>query len=678
MEQCPTYTHCGYMYKPENECCPKCGGCLNDRFHVQHMNSTWIESNGCMKCWCENGESRCVAEGCIAPPCENPRQIANICCPVCDIDEDNGDVSSELDLIIESPSRLCPELQYCSLSCEHGLVKDDHGCSQCLCSSLSCPMPYCTLKFNRFSRKEFCSCSSYENKSCPSFNCDKHCPYNYTIDERTGCPSCACNPCPPLICTKNCTYGLKQNEIGCPLCVCESRWISKTEQIFPSWSRQCQSGQYSYSNGEIWFDGCRQCLCYKGQTLCALISCPVPKCPQPIFLPNRCCPSCPDSSLLPEPIPSSQVCYASQSVTGEELQFDKCTKCICLHNMAFCSISLCPPLSCSQPIYDSSLCCPICPPTALEFVPENTDDVCLLNNGLIKQPGEVWKEDDCRSCLCPRNNGGQIECFAEQCYQQLPCANPVLKKGQCCPFCLPSTAAVAVCIFNYVQYRSGEHWNVSECHHCECILGTIVCHQHQCPSLTCVQTVTLAGHCCPICRDQLTLISDSDHLSISPSGIGLSIIILFSILILLLLIVIAILLCCLFHGRHRSISSSSPEHHSSPMMNNSKVSHLFPYVYEYDSTQPIGISSSSSSHLPLTSMEQFSTHSILETNTTGTNSTHHELEPIQWPDEDDTLMLQCSTSSQDDDECDLTSNDDHEESRPQIQLIPATSTIIYV
>ena len=84
MIQCPIYTHCGYMYKPENECCPKCGGCLNDRFHVQHMNSTWIESNGCMRCWCENGRSRCIAEGCIAPPCENPRQITNVCCPVCD------------------------------------------------------------------------------------------------------------------------------------------------------------------------------------------------------------------------------------------------------------------------------------------------------------------------------------------------------------------------------------------------------------------------------------------------------------------------------------------------------------------------------------------------------------------------------------------------------------------
>jgi hypothetical protein len=28
MVQCPVYTHCGYMYKPENECCPKCGGKL--------------------------------------------------------------------------------------------------------------------------------------------------------------------------------------------------------------------------------------------------------------------------------------------------------------------------------------------------------------------------------------------------------------------------------------------------------------------------------------------------------------------------------------------------------------------------------------------------------------------------------------------------------------------------
>jgi hypothetical protein len=170
--------------------------------------------------------------------------------------------------------------------------------------------------------------------------------------------------------------------------------------------------------------------------------------------------------MLPEPIPASQVCYASQYVTGEELEFDNCTKCICLHNIAFCSVSLCPPLRCSSPISDPSLCCPVCPPQKSGTLPRNDlsnidEDVCLLDNGMIKNAGELWKHDDCRSCLCPRGGSGKIECFSQTCEQKLPCSNPILKKGQCCPFCLPPTAAVAVCIFNYIQYRSGEHWNVS-------------------------------------------------------------------------------------------------------------------------------------------------------------------------------------------------------------------------
>jgi hypothetical protein len=79
----------------------------------------------------------------------------------------------------------------------------------------------------------------------------------------------------------------------------------------------------------------------------------------------------------------------------------------------------------------------------------------------MKHAGELWKNNDCQSCLCPRGSGGEIECYSQTCDQQLSCSNPVLKKGQCCPFCLPPTAAIAVCIFNYIQYRSGEHWNVS-------------------------------------------------------------------------------------------------------------------------------------------------------------------------------------------------------------------------
>ncbi len=65
-------------------------------------------------------------------------------------------------------------------------------------------------------------------------------------------------------------------------------------------------------------------------------------------------------------------------------------------------------------------------------------------------------------------------------------------------------------IICYLQF-----FQVTECYHCECLLGTIVCHQHKCPSLTCLHTVTLSGHCCPICRDQLSLDKNQDKRMLS-------------------------------------------------------------------------------------------------------------------------------------------------------------------
>ena len=269
-------------------------GCLNDLLHIQHMNSTWIESNGCMRCWCENGRSRCIVEGCIAPPCDNPRQIANVCCPICDDDikENTEDINSMTQSISPTSIHKCSTLENCSLECEFGFAKDEHGCIQCICLNMSCPKPLCTTEFDRLS-KQYCSCLPPYGTNCGQLYCDKHCPYEYLVNQTTGCPYCACDPCPKLNCTKNCTYGLKTNAFGCSICICESNFMSNTELTLNSWPRQCHSGSFSYSNGEIWSDGCRQCLCYKGEQLCALISCPTPKCSQPILLPNRCCPSCP-------------------------------------------------------------------------------------------------------------------------------------------------------------------------------------------------------------------------------------------------------------------------------------------------------------------------------------------------------------------------------------------------
>ncbi len=268
-----------------------------------------------------------------------------------------------------------------------------------------------------------------------------------------------------------------------------------------------------------------------------------------------------------------------------------------------------------------------------------------------------------------------------------------------------------------------------------------MCHQNICPSLTCVHTVTLSGHCCPICRDQLPfingqgkcmcLIEDFSFLlsttdmkasffqtilskrinfilyilvPMSQSRFGLTIIIIFSILILILIFIIIILIFILLRGGHRSLSPSDQlptVHHRSPIIShhptgiNSKPSDIFPYV-KYDlmsisneNTNNTKQGLSLLSNVPLTSLEQTSTHSMIGTNTTtiGTSSSNNELEPGTWTEDDP--MLHCSASSSNDDDDDeveeheiiISDNDEsHQQqpSHPQIHMNTGPPTIIYV
>ena len=196
------------------------------------------------------------------------------------------------------------------------------------------------------------------------------------------------------------------------------------------------------------------------------------------------------------------------------------------------------------------------------------------------------------------------------------------------------------------------------------------------------------------------------HISapVSQSHFGLTIIIIFSILILILIIVIIILIFILLRGGHRSRSPSNQlatVHHRSPIIShhpigiNSKPSSIFSYV-KYD-LMPVTNDNNDntkqglllSSNIPLTSLEQTSTHSMIGTNTTttGTNSSNNELEPGTWTEDD--AMLQCSVSSSNDDdeeeeeEHEIISSDNDEShqqqlSHPQIHMITGTPTIIYV
>ncbi len=186
---------------------------------------------------------------------------------------------------------------------------------------------------------------------------------------------------------------------------------------------------------------------------------------------------------------------------------------------------------------------------------------------------------------------------------------------------------------------------------------------------------------------------------ISQSRFGLTIIIIFSILILILIFVILILIFILLRGGHRSLSSSDQLptiHHRSPIIShhpigiNSKPSNIFSYVkYDLMSTSNDNNNAkpnlSLSSNVPLTSLEQTSTHSMIGTNTTtiGTNSSNNELEPGTWTEDDPMLHCSASTSNDDDDEHERTSSDNDESrqqqiSHPQIHMINGPPTIIYV
>lgn len=57
---------------------------------------------------------------------------------------------------------------------------------------------------------------------------------------------------------------------------------------------------------------------------------------------------------------------------------------------------------------------------------------CRNEEGDIFLAAESWKPNMCSSCVCL---DGTISCFSETC-PPVACARPVLRKGQCCPYCL--------------------------------------------------------------------------------------------------------------------------------------------------------------------------------------------------------------------------------------------------
>ncbi|XP_077586830.1 cysteine-rich motor neuron 1 protein [Stigmatopora nigra] len=446
---------CDNFYIPEGECCPVCID-----VELLSMDSTkascWVtnklraheeqwKEDDCTFCQCVDGEPHCTAMAC-KQSCQNPVKIPGECCPFCE--EPSYETVSPM---------LCPPLENCSLSendCPYGFYQDVNGCLLCQClNNDSCPdlEKHCPLKCPAgYERDDFgcqvCECSAPVPR-CRPLNCAKTCPFGF-VRNKHGCEMCRCVKCPPFTCDKHCVDGYRQNKKGCSICMCkENTHLPSATASYPLPSFCFTSNGNRYEEGESWHDGCRDCYCQSGREMCVLISCPVPGCPHPAMKPDQCCPTCEDESGsgLPEGM-DMVVCRAPGGefyVEGETWDLDECTRCTCRQGRVLCDTEVCPPALCQTPTRNKDTCCHSClDESQSPLLPVNTSqqEYCITHEGDLLLAGDSWKTNACTSCVC---NNGTIQCFSQRC-PPANCRVPVLRKGQCCPYCLEMTTSTPV------------------------------------------------------------------------------------------------------------------------------------------------------------------------------------------------------------------------------------------
>ncbi|XP_067847413.1 cysteine-rich motor neuron 1 protein-like isoform X1 [Heptranchias perlo] len=463
---------CENYYIPEGECCPVCQdpvfpaagglGCLA-RGQIRAHGDQWREDD-CTFCQCVNGEHHCMAMAC-KQTCQNPVKIPGECCPFCE-EPSYGTVSPTL----------CERLINCTLTekdCPYGFVQDQKGCLMCHCLPKEpCPdlTSYCSLDCPHGYLMDLDDCSICECRpqphKCRKLSCNKHCPYGY-MRNKHGCEMCRCVKCPPFTCDKYCPEGYEQNKKGCSICQCKETDTHLITTAPPPQTSFCLTANgRRYEEGEGWHDGCRDCYCFGGREMCVLITCPVPNCLSPLVRPGQCCPTCQDEAGSGQPdTVDLTVCQAPGGeyyLEGETWNLDTCTQCTCHSGRVLCDTEVCPPLLCQAPIKESGACCLTCPEDQLKaLLPTNSSEsgYCMSSDGDILLVGESWKPNACTSCMC---GDGAIQCFSQTCSPAL-CRLPVLRKGQCCPYCLdvptvssPTTEAADVLLEKSTELKGKE------------------------------------------------------------------------------------------------------------------------------------------------------------------------------------------------------------------------------
>ncbi|XP_027410797.1 cysteine-rich motor neuron 1 protein isoform X3 [Bos indicus] len=430
---------CERYYMPEGECCPVC----EDPVYPLN-NPAGCYANGQIHA---HGD-RWREDDCTFCQCINgePHCVATACGQSC---MSPVKVPGECCPVCEEPTYItidppaCGELSNCTLTekdCIYGFKLDHNGCRTCQCKN----------------REELCTGLRR--------GCTLNCPFGFLTDAY-GCETCQCRPrprkCRPTVCEKHCPFGYLKNKHGCDICRCKKCPELRCSKI-------CSLGFQKDSHG---------CLICK----------------------------CRDDFVVQKPeLSTPSICHAPGGeyfVEGETWHIDTCTQCTCHSGRVLCETEVCPPLLCQNPTRTQDSCCPQCPDEPLQPSSSHNDSVpsyCKNDEGDIFLAAESWKPDVCTSCVCMDS---VISCYSESC-PSVSCERPVLRKGQCCPYCIEDTIPKkVVCHFSGKAYADEERWDIDSCTHCYCLQGQTLCSTVSCPPLPCIEPINMEGSCCPMCPE---------------------------------------------------------------------------------------------------------------------------------------------------------------------------------
>ncbi|XP_060229924.1 kielin/chordin-like protein [Meriones unguiculatus] len=423
---------CPYPARPlPGTCCPVCDGCfLNGREHSSG-EPVWSQ-DPCSRCRCANGSIQCEPLPCPPAPCRSPGRIPGQCCPACDGCNYQGHEyrSQESFTLQESGRCLRCLCQAGEVSCE------EQACPMAPCAHpASGPQlcPACVLN-----GEEFAEGAQWEPDGQPCTACSC----------RHGVPECGPVPCPPA----PCQHPTQPPGACCPGC------------------EGCAYRGLVFANGQNFTDvdsPCHACRCEGGTVRCSLINCPSTTCATPQKGPGQCCPRCPDCVL------ETQV-----FVDGERFPHprDPCQECRCQEGQARCQPRACPSARCGHPL--PSACC-------------RADCTGCAFGGKEYPNGADFPHptDPCRWCGCL---GGTVQCLARRC-PPLPCAEPALPPGECCPQC-PDAPPDCPRPGDTAPARPPD----DPCSRCLCRDGAVACQRLPCPPAPCAHP--RRGRCCPSCH----------------------------------------------------------------------------------------------------------------------------------------------------------------------------------